>query len=175
MFRNLFGLTAAVSLVATSLVASVGVAVAESPDEDLKSGATLPEVLKIWGHPNEKIERQVKHEVVWSYSQGAFVVFKDGRVINWRSSRGRGPTSEVLTTPTPTAERPLSEMGDLVRDIAKEVPGGPDVPYSEPPSNQGPGAAVGQPALIPNQIPAQPPPGRGGVPDLEADQADEGE
>ncbi len=158
-------------LASAAIVAFCGDAVAQSADEDLKSGSTLPEVLKLWGHPQEKIERQVKHEVVWSYAQGAFVVFKDGRVINWRSSRGRGPTSAIEATPTPVAERPLGEMGDLVRDIAKEVPGGPDVPYSEPP-NQQPGA-VGQPALIPNAIPAQPPPGRGGVPDLEADQAEE--
>ena len=145
---------------------SGGSASAESGSEDLPKGATLPEVLKLWGHPVEKIERQVKHEVVWTYSQGAFVVFKDGRVINWKSVRGRGPTSETLPTPTPVAERPLSEMGDLVRDIAKEVPGGPDVPYSEPPN-----ANVGQPVLVPNAIPNQPPPGRGGVPDQEADQA----
>ena len=147
-------------------LAIVGSASAESASEDLPKGATLPEVLKLWGHPTEKIERQVKHEVVWSYSHGAFVVFKDGRVINWKSARGRGPTSEVQPTATPATERPLSEMGDLVRDIAKEVPGGPDVPYSEPP-----GAAVGQPVLVPNAIPNQPPPGRGGVPDPEADQA----
>lgn len=145
---------------------------AESASEDLQNGATLPEVLKLWGQPTEKIERQVKREVVWTYAQGAFAVFKDGRVINWRSVRGRGPTSEVKPTATPATERPLGEMGDLVRDIAKEVPGGPDVPYSEPPPNQRPGVAVGQPALIPNAIPNQPPPGRGGAPDLEGDQAD---
>jgi len=40
-----------------------------------------------------------------------------------------------------------------VRDIAKEVPSGPDVPYVEPPVAQ-----AGQPPLIPNQIP---PGGRG--------------
>ena len=74
---------------------SGGSASAESASEDLPKGATLPEVMKLWGHPVEKIERQVKHEVVWTYSQGAFVVFKDGRVINWKSVRGRGPNSEA--------------------------------------------------------------------------------
>jgi len=63
------------------------------PFEDLTVGSTLPEVMKAWGQPAEKIERGVKHEVKWNYSGGAFVLFKNGKVIDWKSSRGRSPES----------------------------------------------------------------------------------
>jgi len=144
-----------VQLLATAALPVV--ALAEGAFEDLSVGATLPEVMRVWGEPAEKINRDVKREVRWNYSQGAFVVFKDGKVIDWRSSRGRSPESLAnkaeATKAADTAKVPEnSAMGDLVRDIAREVPGGPDVPYSEPPSG----------GLVPNQIPPQPPGGRPG-------------
>jgi len=139
------------------VTASPLTAVAEGAFEDLTVGDTLPEVMRVWGQPAEKINRDVKREVRWNYSQSAFVVFKDGKVIDWRSSRGRTPESlakKATATKAPDTERSpeSSAMGDLVRDIAREVPGGPDAPYSEPP----------QGGLVPNQIPPQPPGGRSG-------------
>lgn len=121
------------------------------PFEDLPVGSTLPEVLKAWGHPAEKIERGVKHEVRWNYSGGAFVLFKNGKVVDWKSSRGRSPESiRKAAEPTAVSEKSNPEMGDLVRDIAREVPGGPDVPLAEPP-----GGAAGQGSLMPNPVPPQ--------------------
>lgn len=145
-------------------------AFADNPVEDLEGGATLPEVLRAWGQPLEKVDRDVKREVIWRYSHGAFVKFKDGRVVDWRSSRGRGPTSmKTVVEATPAGPKPLGEMGDLVRDIAKEVPGGPDAPFSDPPG----GGAPGQPAIIPNQIPPAPPGDRRPAVSAESDVVEE--
>ncbi len=154
MYRKLITTLFVPLLVAT---ASPLTAFAEGAFEDLTVGDTLPEVMRVWGQPAEKINRDVKREVRWNYSQSAFVVFKDGKVIDWRSSRGRTPESlakKATATKAPDTERSpeSSAMGDLVRDIAREVPGGPDAPYSEPP----------QGGLVPNQIPPQPPGGRSG-------------
>ena len=154
MYRKLITTLFVPLLVVT---ASPLTAVAEGAFEDLTVGDTLPEVMRVWGQPAEKINRDVKREVRWNYSQSAFVVFKDGKVIDWRSSRGRTPESlakKATATKAPDTERSpeSSAMGDLVRDIAREVPGGPDAPYSEPP----------QGGLVPNQIPPQPPGGRSG-------------
>jgi len=134
---------------------------------DVPAGATLPEVLALWGEPAEKIDRAVLHQTVWRYSDGAFVVFKEGRVINWKSSRNRGPSKAPTTAEAPRGlpeVKPTSEMGDLVRDIAREVPGGPDVPYSEPP----PAANPPQLNLRANPVPGQPG-GPGGAADGDAD------
>lgn len=123
----------------------------------LSSGATLGDVLGLWGEPTEKVEKAIKREVVWYYPQGARVVFKDGKVKSWRPIDSIVEAQEAKeaakAAAVPAGEEVASETRDLVRDIAKEVPSGPDVPYVEPPA-----APAGQPPLIPNQIP---PGGRG--------------
>ncbi|MEY4699901.1 MAG: hypothetical protein RL326_88 [Pseudomonadota bacterium] len=123
----------------------------------LHAGATLGDVLGAWGEPTEKVEKAIKREVVWYYPQGAKVVFKDGKVKSWRpidalvqADKEREAAKLVAA---PVGQEVAGETRDLVRDIAKEVPSGPDVPYVEPPAVPG-----GQPPLIPNQIP---PGGRG--------------
>jgi hypothetical protein len=121
----------------------------------IPAGSSFGEVLGIWGEPVEKVEKSVKREVVWYYADGARVVFKDGRV---RSSQ---PTKAILAMKaqeeaeravlqTPAGAELSGETRDLVRDIAKEVPSGPDGPASD----SAPAAAnVGQPPMVPNQIP----------------------
>lgn len=123
----------------------------------LTPGATLGEVMDMWGEPKEKVEKGIKREVVWYYPQGAKVVFKDGKVKSWRpidavvqAEQERQAAKAIVA---PAADDVAGETRDLVRDIAKEVPSGPDVPYVEPPA-----PPAGQPPLIPNQIP---PGGRG--------------
>lgn len=129
----------------------------------IPTGSSFGEVLGIWGEPVEKVDKSVKREVVWYYADGAKVIFKDGKV---RSSQ---PTKAILevraqeeavkaAAATPAGAELSGETRDLVRDIAKEVPSGPDGPvsYSAPSA-----ANVGQPPLVPNQIP---PGGRGAPP-----------
>ena len=130
-----------------------GSAYAESAYEDLTIGAVLPEVIQGWGQPLDKIERAVKREVLWSYPHGAYVLFKDGHVIDWRSLRGRGPRSEKkAAATTPTTDKPAGDIADIVGDIAREVPAGADAPYVEPPQSRN-----AQIELAPNRIPPQPP------------------
>jgi hypothetical protein len=126
----------------------------------IPAGSSFGEVLGIWGEPLEKIEKSVKREVVWYYSDGARVVFKDGRVRAWQPTKAilalkAQEEAEKATLLTPTGVELSGETRDLVRDIAKEVPSGPDGPASD----SAPAAAnVGQPPMVPNQIP---PGGRG--------------
>lgn len=49
----------------------------------IPQGASIGEVIGLWGEPTEKIEKVLKHEVVWQYPQGAKVVFKNGKVAAW--------------------------------------------------------------------------------------------
>jgi hypothetical protein len=125
----------------------------------LQVGATLGEVLGSWGEPTEKVELAIKREVVWYYPQGAKVVFKGGKLKSWRPIdsivQADKERERAKLEATPTGQEVAGETRDLVRDIAKEVPSGPDVPYVEPPIVPG---QAGQPPLIPNQIP---PGGRG--------------
>jgi hypothetical protein len=125
----------------------------------LNTGATIGEVLGTWGEPTEKVEKDLKHEVVWYYPQGAKVVFKNGKVSSWR------PPASVLeaqaekaaaVVATPMSEQVAKETQDLVRDIAKEVPSAPDAPYVEPP----------QPPAQPPGLSNAPAPVRGAPPAL---------
>ncbi len=103
----------------------------------IPQGASIGEVIGLWGEPTEKIEKSLKHEVVWQYPQGAKVVFKNGRVAAWMPPasvvQAQAEKAAAAVVSTPVSEQVARETQDLVRDIAKEVPSGPDVPYVEPP------------------------------------------
>lgn len=138
--------------------ACASTSVAADFSKKIPAGSSFGEVLGLWGEPIDKVEMSVKREVVWYYADGAKVVFKDGRA---RSSQ---PTKAIMALQaqeeaakraliTPASTELSNETRDLVRDIAKEVPSGPDGPSSDSAA-----ANVGQPPLVPNQIP---PGGRG--------------
>jgi hypothetical protein len=128
---------------------------AEAADfsKKIPAGASFGDVLNLWGEPLEKVEKGVKHEVVWYYPDGALVVFKDGK------ARRSQPTKAIVALQaqleaakavagTPASAEISGEARDLVRDIAKEVPSGPDGPSGD---SGAPAVNVGQPQLIPNQ------------------------
>jgi len=115
-------------------------------------GASFGDVLGIWGEPVDKVEKGILHKVVWYYPDGAKVVFKDGRVQSFLPTKAvlavqkqQANTAKVATSPV--AVELSGEARDLVRDIAREVPSGPDI--SGGPS----GASAAPPPLIPNQAP----------------------
>jgi hypothetical protein len=130
-------------------------AVAADFSKKIPSGASFGEVLGLWGEPIDKVEKTVKREVVWHYPDGALVVFKDGR------AKRSQPTKAIVTAQAqeaaakaavaaPAAVEISGETRDLVRDIAKEVPSGPDGPGGD----SGPVTVnSGPPQLIPNQAP----------------------
>jgi hypothetical protein len=116
---------------------AIGLSWADSRYPDLRSGSTYGQVFSHWGDPKEKVERGLKGETVWYYPSGGFVVFRRGKVVQWRSPFGASSVAEQPTlteTVSAVATEPIDSLTrDLVRDIAREVPSGPDVPYSEPP------------------------------------------
>lgn len=154
---------------ATALLGiAAGTAFAADLTRKLSTGASLGDVVGIWGEPTEKIEKDLKHEVVWYYPQGARVTFKNGKVSSWRPPDSiveaqAGKAATVVATPM--SEQVAKETQDLVRDIAKEVPSAPDAPYVEPPQ------VPGQPQALPNA----PAPIRGAPPAMapEVDLSDE--
>ncbi len=150
-----------VSFIALLIVAQAELANSDARYPDLKNGNTIGQVVQGWGDPTEKIERELKGQVVWYYPNGAYVLFQDGKVIRWRSPFGGStadaqpiPKATVATVPTLAID---SATRDLVRDIAREVPSNPDAPYTEPPPAPPVQAAPGgydQQRVVP-----QPPPG----------------
>lgn len=147
-------------------------ALAEKTKPPLQLGASTGQVLTSWGEPTEKIERELKHEVVWNYPQGAFVTFKKGQVIAYQlaggqvvdaKSQARQIAAQQTVAAAPT-EVIAGTTRDLVRDIAKELPSSPDAPYTEPPPQPGRAAARNQPPQPPAMIPG----------DAEADAEEEG-
>jgi hypothetical protein len=151
-------LTTAIYLAAFAGVAPTG---AEAQREDrLAVGASLRDVLAAWGEPNERIVRGVKRELVWNYKGGARVVFKDGTVV---ALRGAGDEHKVVTKKVAAVESVKKvaveedESRDILRDIVREIPSGPDGGSSSPSAS----LASSDPSLaglIPNAVP----PSRGG-------------
>jgi hypothetical protein len=142
------------------------------PGQPLNPGVTLKDVLGSWGEPEEKIERAVKREVVWKYKQGAYVVFKEGKLKashvgdEEQARQNKKAAKMAVAVESKRKADAAVDSKDVLRDIVKEIPSGADVPYSEPlaPSND-PNVA----GLIPNAIPNRSgPPGMApvGVPAL---------
>ena len=128
----------------------------------LKRGATLREVLAAWGEPDERIEREVKHELVWRYKDGSMVVLKNGRVSVFSSpmiekAEQARKLEQAEMDRKPAADS--SESKDVLRDIVRELPSGPEGPSSGEP--QAPSTDPDLAGLIPNAVPQ-----RGGAPGI---------
>lgn len=143
------------------------------PGEVLKEGATLKDVLGSWGEPEEKIEKGVKREVVWRYKQGAYVVFKNGRLASShigdeaQSRQEKKAAQAAVADEAKKKAEAAVESKDVLRDIVREIPSGAEAPYTEPqPPSNDPNVA----GLIPNPIPQ-----RGGPPGIAPVPIDEGE
>jgi hypothetical protein len=133
-------------------------------DERFSVGASLRDVLAAWGEPEERVVRGVKQELVWNYKGGARVIFKNGKVTSVRAGAAE-QSVRAKKAPEPEPVKKVSadseESKDILRDIVREIPSGPDGPstggVSAPPSSDP--AIVG---LIPNAVPVQ----RGGSPGI---------
>jgi len=128
----------------------------------IPGGASYADVMTLWGQPTDKVEEGILNQTIWYYKDGAKVIFKNGKVRSFRATnavRAQQSAMEEVGSKVQASVAELSgETKDLVRDIAKEVPSGPDAPYIEPP-------AVGQAPMVPNQLP---PGGRGAAPAIVA-------
>ena len=143
----------------------------------IPTGSSYGDVLAMWGEPSEKVEKSLKREVVWYYPDDAKVVFKDGKSRSFQSTKAVRTVEaqiEAAKIELSASEAQLSGAArDLVKDIAKEVPSGPDLPA--PPVEAGSVANLGQPqAIVPNTGATL---GRGGPPAISPGEValDEGE
>jgi hypothetical protein len=141
------------SLIMASVVTIPPESYADTRLPALKNGMISGDVVKLWGEPVERIEEEVKRRDVWHYPKGAKVVFHESRVVQWSGSVA---TTQIISQSEPQREVPPPpeavvlnpDTRDLVREIARELPSGPDVPFVE--SSESP---VNVP-VVPN--PAQP-------------------
>jgi hypothetical protein len=125
------------------------------------AGASFGDVITLWGEPVEKVDEGVLKQTIWYYKDGGKVVFKNGRVRSFRPTNAiiaqQQSMMEAQAKAEPAASEVAGETRDLVRDIAKEVPSGPDVPYVEAPAAQAPqvinanpvASRGGAPAIVP--------------------------
>ena len=58
------------------------VALAKVPNPPLMTGMGTEEVVKSWGPPQEKIERETKREEIWRYPEGD-LIFRQGHLVNF--------------------------------------------------------------------------------------------
>lgn len=138
-------------------VSTVSLAAAADLSKKIPVGGSIGDVLGTWGEPSEKVEKEIKREVIWHYSEGARVTFKDGRVKSWRAPesvrRKEAEIAAAKAVATPIGGELTAETRDLVRDIAREVPSGPDVPYVEGQQAGGGTQASSNPANLHSRAP----------------------
>ena len=135
------------------LVFTASFATGEPRTPELKRGMNSGDVIKLWGPPAEREEHEVKRRDIWVYPKGARVVFSESKVVEWKV--GVNPIAEPAAAHSVSAAPEINtsfnpDTRDLVREIAKEVPSGPDVPYSDAPEPPNPGINA-----VPNPMPGQ--------------------
>jgi hypothetical protein len=151
-------------MIGMCLVAWVGASASAAQskrEERVNVGASLREVLAACGEPEERVVHGVKQELVWNYKGGARVVFKNGKVSSFRTGQAeqQAQAKKAAAEPMKKVIADSEESRDILRDIVREIPSGPDGPSSgSAPSPSDPSLA----GLIPNAIPPQ----RGGAPGI---------
>ncbi|MBN8550234.1 MAG: hypothetical protein J0M12_13025 [Deltaproteobacteria bacterium] len=100
----------------------------------LEEGLPMAEVLKRWGAPKERVEREAKRQEVWRYTNSQ-VLFENGKVRSWKSSsqRARAEVIEAQPTVPPTRAHPqkplkqetITEILDELKGYGSSSPGAP--------------------------------------------------
>lgn len=102
---------------------------------EIPGGASMADVLELWGHPDEKVVKEVKREVVWYYPDEGKVVFRDGIVKKWSyPSKYRNVLIDREKSPAASVELD-KEAEALVRDMADAVRGTGGASRASPPSS----------------------------------------
>lgn len=140
-------LNTAIALICAA--APISTALAAPPPKLLAKGLSAEMVRKSWGPPTEVLERETSRMVIWNYQNGASVLFGEGKVVQFQMPKGYvapvEPAAVAYDSPrNETADESLTR--DLVREIAREIPSGPDSPLS----------GIGEPASEPTLPPVQP-------------------
>jgi hypothetical protein len=117
------------------LIVSVASSHAQARLPELKKGMSNLEVLKLWGSPLEKIEKEIKRKDVWVYKNSR-LVFLNGTLLEIEDAQGKKVENEVSNTEQAAklvrqAESTPVANQDVVDDILSEI--------MQDPSNQEPG------------------------------------
>lgn len=144
------------------LVMGVSIGYTEKLPEPLVTGSAPSDVMKLWGEPKEQIEREIRREVEWRYSNGSSVTFREGVVVAWKTQAAsvepplvKKASRESLREDSSRSLMQLKSQKsadglDFVREMAKEIPSGPDSPSA------GNNASVAPQSDLP--LPPPPPP-----------------
>ena len=114
---------ACLSCVSTnSLLAEEGIA---PRGVSLEDGMPVAEVLKRWGPPKERIERESKRQDLWRYANSE-VLFENGKVKSWDGAISRARDTELTVTEVTApvqvrAARPMKD--ETVKEILNELQG----------------------------------------------------
>lgn len=88
---------------------------------EIPQGASMADVLNLWGQPEEKVLKEVKHEVFWYYPDEGLVVFRNGQVHKWLyPQKYRALSSDESKGEQKSVEVDV-EGANLVRDMAEAV------------------------------------------------------
>ncbi len=138
-----------------SIILSNKVSVSEPRLPELKKGMTNLEVVKLWGSPEEKIEKEIKRIDIWIYKNSK-LVFNRGTLVSIEDSQGVDILAAAQNTPivdksaNQASQNQIANQ-DVVDDILSEIMKDPSNSEGEnKPLN--PGTTIIQPNVI-NQIP----------------------
>ncbi len=122
---------------------------------ELKNSMSYYDVMKLWGPPKEKVEKESKREDVWVYSDSK-VIFSQGKVVAWMRLDGSSLSDGITQAKADDQALTIEGFGDTidsgdvnsvtgndeqVEQILKDIMAEPDGPAA-PGSGVG---AVGQP------------------------------
>jgi hypothetical protein len=150
----------------TLFVLSLGTTNAEIRRPILNKGMAASQVVSLWGQPSEIQEFEAKRQEVWRYGKGDSVTIHESKVISWEvraiqmndttgvGSDIKSQKGDRLTGVSAKMVEPNNETQDLVREIAKELPSGPDVPMPDTAADPAAGNAVIPPPAA--GVPIQP-------------------
>jgi hypothetical protein len=131
---------------------------------NLTNGQHYQEVIKLWGAPLEREERESARSDVWHYPFGK-VRFHEGRVVKWSLNNKPAVPTEVQdsfrqpeaaarkSSATDVDEDPLL-VEEILEEIMKEAPQGED---KAPPGNLPPPPPPPPGMIMPNQPPVTTP------------------
>jgi hypothetical protein len=138
-------------------------AVAAEKRPALKAGQPYQEVLKLWGAPVEREERESARLDVWHYPFGK-VRFHEGRVVKWtfnNLSPAQVEMEDSFRQPEParradskTADEDPLLVEEILEEIMKEAPQGED---KAPPGSLPPPPPPPPGMIMPNQPPVTTP------------------
>jgi hypothetical protein len=127
---------------------------------DLKKGMTFLEVVKLWGSPEDKVEKEAKRKDIWTYKNNTRVFFDNGHVATVLNQKGVDMLSPEMALATEKSEMKLKNNKpsvtpvadqDVVDDILSEIMKDPS--NAEPSSGGPPQQPNMPPPNVINQIP----------------------